>query len=63
MAFEMQGTYMARGNREAIPAQTFVLDSSSDAADLPVAPVGSVAYTADLAHIYVYSPSGTWTEA
>ena len=63
MAIEMQGTYMQRGNREAKPAQTFVLDSAADKANLPAAPVGSAAYTADLAHIYIYSPAGTWVEA
>ncbi len=63
MAIAIQGTYMQRGNREAKPALTFVLDSTSDKTDLPAAPVGSVAYTADLAHIYIYSPSGSWEEA
>ncbi len=63
MALALMGTYMQRGNREAKPAQAYVLDSTSDKTDLPAAPVGSVAFTADLAHVYVYSPSGSWEEA
>ena len=49
----------------------YVMDSESDKANLPgltansngeISAPGSVAYTADMAHSYVLSPSGSWTE-
>ena len=45
---------------------TYQLDSASDISDPPAdtahAAPGSVAYTPDLAHIYMKANDGTWTE-
>lgn len=46
-------------NRKSV----FILDSDSDLNSLPSCRAGSIAYTADFEHVYVMSPSGTWTTA